>query len=151
MGVQQVVVVSDDMAMWLTITMSDTLSVCKILGLDIVRHCLGLFPALWNLDRKKRSHTLGPNDALLCHLPPVVVVMRPTQFWPWNSPFQRILQCGMKHNDNQFDSTLPVADEDPWVLPLEISILQYSSHSITILNSESLKNSNHFQGKLSVV
>ena len=42
-------------------------------------------------------------------------------------------------------------DEDPWILPLEISILQYSLHSITILNGESLKNSNHFQEKLSVV
>ena len=40
-------------------------------------------------------------------------------------------------------------DKDPWILPLKILILQYSLHSITILNSESLKNSNHFQGKLS--
>ena len=42
-------------------------------------------------------------------------------------------------------------DEDPWILPLEILILQYFSHSITILDSKSLKNSNHFQGKLSAV
>ena len=41
-------------------------------------------------------------------------------------------------------------DEDPWILPPEILILQYSLHSIAI-DGESLKNSNCFQGKLSAV
>ena len=55
------------------------------------------------------------------------------------------------NNDDDDDIDLMAIDEDPWILPPEISILQYSLHSITILNGESLKNSNCFQGKLSTV